>query len=136
MEKGVKLKGKLKEKTERRNKMNLKKETIKAINESEHSKGSVVFVGSSESDYGMSYEEFEEIADFEYDSGYGCQKISEDLIVLFEDNTYLRRLEYDGSEWWELEGNINKNATIPFNRKGLQGGYYTIKETEERKVDE
>ena len=114
--------------------MNLKKETIKAINESEHSKGSVVFVGSSESDYGMSYEEFEKISDFEYDNGYGAQEVPYDLIVLFDDNSYLERDEYDGAECWRLAGKINyKRVLIPFTQKGLRNGMWnTIAELEEK----
>jgi hypothetical protein len=34
----------------------------------------------------------------EYDSGYGGQELFG--IVLFSDNTWLKRDEYDGSEWW------------------------------------
>lgn len=36
--------------------------------------------------------------DFEYDSGYGSQMLYG--IVLFNDNSWLERSEYDGSEWW------------------------------------
>lgn len=37
--------------------------------------------------------------DFEYDNGYGGQELFG--IVWLEDNTWLSRGEYDGSEWWE-----------------------------------
>ena len=33
-----------------------------------------------------------------YDSGYGSQQLFG--LVLFSDNTWLSREEYDGSEWW------------------------------------
>ena len=33
-----------------------------------------------------------------YDSGYGSQRLFG--LVLFNDNTWLSREEYDGSEWW------------------------------------
>jgi hypothetical protein len=36
--------------------------------------------------------------DMEYDAGYGSQELYG--IVLFNDNTWLQRAEYDGSEWW------------------------------------
>lgn len=45
--------------------------------------------------------EFEIIANFDYDSGYGWPEIPENLIVYFKDGTYIFRNEYDGSEWWE-----------------------------------
>jgi hypothetical protein len=37
--------------------------------------------------------------DFDYDAGYGGQEIFG--YVVFKDNTWLSRGEYDGSEWWE-----------------------------------
>ena len=39
--------------------------------------------------------------DFNYDDGYGSQEL--DGVVLFKDNTWLERGEYDGSEWWEYK---------------------------------
>ena len=36
--------------------------------------------------------------DFEYDDGYGSQHLYG--TILFKDNTWLSREEYDGSEWW------------------------------------
>ena len=37
--------------------------------------------------------------DFTYDSGYGTQKLFG--VVFFNNNTWLERGEYDGSEWWD-----------------------------------
>ena len=42
-----------------------------------------------------------DVLDFEYDNGYGYQEI--DGIVLFSDNSWLERWEYDGSEGWEYK---------------------------------
>jgi hypothetical protein len=36
--------------------------------------------------------------DFEYDDGYGSQEVYG--FVIFDDNSWLERGEYDGSEWW------------------------------------
>ena len=46
------------------------------------------------------YEEFLEKLNFEYDNGYGGQ-ILHGTVWLMEDNTWIERGEYDGSEWWE-----------------------------------
>ena len=46
------------------------------------------------------YEEFLNRLDFEYDSGYGGQELY-GIVWLMEENTWLSRGEYDGSEWWE-----------------------------------
>jgi hypothetical protein len=45
--------------------------------------------------------------DFSYDSGYGSQNLYG--TVWLEDDTWLSRGEYDGSEWWEH----NKLPEIP-----------------------
>lgn len=37
--------------------------------------------------------------DFEYDSGYGGQRLFG--TIWYEDGTWSERGEYDGSEWWE-----------------------------------
>ena len=44
------------------------------------------------------FETFAKEMDFEYDSGFGSQKIKG--FVWLKDGTWLERGEYDGSEWW------------------------------------
>lgn len=48
----------------------------------------------------ISWEDFEKLANFRYDDGYGHQIIDENLKVYGKD-FILYRAEYDGSEWWE-----------------------------------
>jgi len=55
----------------------------------------VLKVGYSEQDY----QKFLESLNFDYDSGFGGQELYG--IVWLEDNTWLERGEYDGSEWWD-----------------------------------
>ena len=45
------------------------------------------------------FKKFLEELNFVYDQGYGAQEVYG--TVWLEDNTWLRREEYDGSEWWE-----------------------------------
>ena len=45
------------------------------------------------------YDSFMESLNFEYDSGYGGQKLFG--IVWLDNNSWLSRGEYDGSEWWD-----------------------------------
>tara|TARA_R100000951_G_scaffold116144_1_gene126707 strand:- start:345 stop:638 length:294 start_codon:yes stop_codon:yes gene_type:complete len=52
-------------------------------------------VGHDEEDYNN----FLNLLDVKYDSGYGGQELYG--IVWFEDGTWAQRGEYDGSEWWE-----------------------------------
>ena len=69
----------------------------------EDKKKIVLKLSYSENDY----EQFLKELDFEYDSGYGGQELYG--TVWLEDNTWLSRGEYDGSEWWEH----NVLPTIP-----------------------
>lgn len=41
----------------------------------------------------------EALASINYDNGYGGQELFGTIV--FKDNTWLERGEYDGSEWWE-----------------------------------
>ena len=59
--------------------------------------------------YSCTWKEFETLAAFRYDNGYGGHEIPGDLIVIFSDKSWLSRGEYDGSEWWEY----NKCPKIP-----------------------
>ena len=61
----------------------------------------VMFIGSQDGKYRMSLAKFLTLSNFTYDCGYGAPEIAGDLIVYFNDNTYMTRGEYDGSEWWE-----------------------------------
>ena len=59
------------------------------------------------------YNDFLKSLNFEYDEGYGGQKLYG--TVWLEDGTWLSRGEYDGSEWWEhnvLPDIHNKCLTI------------------------
>jgi len=76
-------------------------ETLEAIKDSGHKESDVMFIGSSDGVYRLSFKDFAKIADFTYDSGFGAQEIAKDLIIYFKDKTYIQRSEYDGSEWWE-----------------------------------
>lgn len=42
---------------------------------------------------------FLESLNFQYDSGFGTQKV--DGTIWFKDGTFSERGEYDGSEWWD-----------------------------------
>ncbi len=81
----------------------------------------VRWVGSRDGKLAMPWADFAEIADFDYDNGYGGQEIAKDLVVVGVD-WWLERHEYDGAEWWEYK-------TIPtldwhsraFTRDALRG---------------
>jgi len=93
--------------------MNLKKETTMLISNLDKEEKDVAFVGTS--DGSITFDEFKKMADFEYDDGYGCEEIRLDLVVVFNDNSWLSRFEYDGSECWQfnktpikVNGDVNR----------------------------
>lgn len=92
---------------------NLLQETITALEENGKTPADVMWVGTREADESMyfygehkpsagSWSDFEKLADFTYDSGFGGQEIYQTLVVVGE-NWWLERHEYDGSEWWEYK---------------------------------
>ena len=106
---------------------NLLKETIKDIKQSGHKVSDITFIGSIDSGYSCTWDEFLTLADIEYDNGFGCQEIASDLTIVFSDGNTMWRAEYDGSEWWEY----SKPVEIPENQKKilkLNGGLWTTLE--------
>lgn len=89
-----------KEKLERGEGTNLLKETIEKLYSHDKTPQDVLYVVSR--DCKATWEDFVELADFEYDAGYGGAEISPELYIV-GDNWWLERHEYDGSEWWEFK---------------------------------
>ena len=80
---------------------NLLEETRRKLSIIGKSPSDVRYVGSKCGTYSCTWVEFENLADRDYDSGYGCHEVALDLIIIFEDSSRLERWEYDGSEGWE-----------------------------------
>lgn len=80
---------------------NLLRETIRVLKENGKSPQDVIWVGNTE-EFSISWEEFDKIADFEYDAAFGSVEVCGDLLVVGAD-FWLERHEYDGSEWWEFK---------------------------------
>lgn len=79
---------------------NLLNETISYLEKIGKTVTAISFIGSADGKYGSTWAEFAKLADFTYDDGYGGAEIPGDLVVVFNDNTWMARGEYDGSEWW------------------------------------
>lgn len=92
---------------------NLLEETIDAITRSGHTISQIVFIGSSNGKYRCTWDEFQKLADREYDSGYGSNEVASDLIVLFGDGKKMWRGDYGGSEWWEFDSPAVVDYTLP-----------------------
>ena len=79
--------------------VNFLKETLDKMIENGVSPDDVLYVFNS---FGYcSQEEFEKLASFDYNNGYGLVAIDLNLIVRGSD-WWLERAEYDGSEWWKF----------------------------------
>ena len=81
--------------------MNLLKETIDDITQSGHTPADIIFIGSERTGHSCTWDEFQSLADFEYDAGFGAQEVADDLIIVFSDGSKMWRHKYDGSENWE-----------------------------------
>ena len=120
--------------------MNFLEETKEAIKDSGHNFEDVMFIGSSNGEYRMSWEKFVTKANFNYDDGYGAAAIATDLIIYFKDCTYIERGEYDGSEWWSY--NVPKvfNVNDKYKDFNILGDdrymWKTVKEMNDSKYDE
>lgn len=95
---------------------NLLSETRADIAASGPAVGDVVFIGSYDAKYSLTWAEFERLADVEYDSGFGSAEVATDLIIRFSDGKSMWRHEYDGSENWDYE----PPATIDYTAPGIR----------------
>ena len=84
---------------------NLKEETLKIMNNHGKTVEDVTWIGCE--DFAIPIQEFWELADTTYDSGYGAAEVAQDLIVVGED-WWLERYGYDGLEWWEYKVVLSK----------------------------
>lgn len=80
--------------------MNLLTETLEEIVKYGETEDNVLFVGSLDSKYQISFNYFKRIADIEYYNGHGRVYVCTDLCIRFKNNSILLRQEYDGFEYW------------------------------------
>lgn len=101
--------------------INFLEETISDLKSNGKSPSDVLWIGN-ESGY-MDWSEFESLADFEYDNGYGGEVINTSLKIVGKD-WWMERWVYDGSEWWEFKtmperpndkGNVSLNSYFYLN---------------------
>lgn len=80
--------------------MNLLKETLEIIKGKGHEENEILWVGNK--NFKTTWENFKEIANINYDDGYGGAEVAQDILIV-GDKFWLERHEYDGSEWWEYK---------------------------------
>jgi hypothetical protein len=86
-------------------KMNLKKETLDVLLENGKTPQDIRWIGTRE--YKIPIELFWKLADEEYDNGCGSTEVAVNLVIV-GDGWWLDRREYDGSEWWEYNADIEE----------------------------
>lgn len=93
--------------------VNLLTETLDVLKRYGKTPKDVLWVGDQYKK--TTWENFERISNFEYDSGYGCSEIESSLIIV-GDTWWLEREDYDGSEWWEFKEHLkcesNRNSLL------------------------
>ena len=98
---------------------NLLDETLENLDEHGKTKHDVLFVQTKNAT--GSWEDFEKIASFEYDCGFGGQEVESSLVIVGHD-WWIERGEYDGSEWWEFKTSPIKNTNLEqLNQTHLEG---------------
>lgn len=80
---------------------NLLDETLEAITESGHTPADILFIGSLDTGHRCTWQEFEVLANIEYEYSYGAQKVATDLVLAYCDGQRMQRGEFDGSEYWD-----------------------------------
>lgn len=81
---------------------NLLKETLEMLEWKGKTPADVLWVGSSDGVYAITWSEFEQLANIEYDFNYiYSQKIAKDLVIV-GNNWWLTRSVFDGWEGWDF----------------------------------
>lgn len=87
---------------------NLLQETVDTLKSHYNSPEDVLYIKDNEN-Y-TTWGKFSDIANIEYDEGYGNQEVEPTLMIVGKD-FWLERHEYDGSEWWEYKSKPVKPDT-------------------------
>lgn len=91
-------------------------ETVSALTSNGKNGSDVEWVGSKSGNLQITWEQFENMAKFEYDNGFGSQEVASDLVIVGSD-WWLARGEYDGAESWDFHKKpIKKDTAASFDR--------------------
>jgi hypothetical protein len=85
---------------------NLLAETVKALQKNGKEASSVLFVNVGK--ISCTLDEFAEVANREYDAGFGSPEVSLSAKIVGR-NWWLERVEYDGSEGWSFKSIPTQN---------------------------
>ncbi|NUM35664.1 MAG: hypothetical protein HUU50_14045 [Candidatus Brocadiae bacterium] len=80
-------------------KRNLLLETLEKMEQHSKTKNDVLWVGSHDGKYCITWDEFSLLSDKEYDRDSPRQIVAKDLVIA-GNGWWLERKEYQGTEWW------------------------------------
>ena len=109
--------------------MNFLEETLLDLKQNDKRPEEIEWVGSADGRFCDSWQKFYELANFEYDAGYGRQEIPVDIVIV-GDNWWMERSEYDGSECWEFKElpKPKKDAVVLLKLREKKKGWYDLEE--------
>lgn len=79
---------------------NLKKEVLCMLEQNGKTVDDIVWIGCE--NFRIDIKTFWNLADAEYDDGYGAPEVATDLLIVGKD-FWLERADYDGNEWFEFK---------------------------------
>ena len=98
--------------------MNLLEETLFELKENGKKESDVIWVGCLT--HKTTWNNFKNIANINYDNGFGGEEIALDLLIVGND-WWLERHNNDGSEWWEYK-QLPKEPKNTIELKSVRGG--------------
>lgn len=96
--------------------MNLLQETLEELEYNGKTMDDIISIQGDE--FAITREKFIQLADVEYDGGFGAQEVAEDLKLVGE-GFWLERHEYDGSECWIYKEQVKPLDNINHDVKRL-----------------
>jgi hypothetical protein len=116
--------------------MNLLQETIETIKESGHEISDIIFIGSENSVYQCTWNEYVKLADREYDHKNwnicGARGVAYDLIIVFSDGGRMIRIGDDDGERWRYYmpylGQVNKKEITNLFVQNENSDWFTLEE--------
>lgn len=69
---------------------------------------------------------------FNYDNGFGGAEVNPTLKIIFSDNTWLERYEYDGAEYWVYKQVETPDTFCPYDIRYLVSELFEDKEERDK----
>ena len=96
---------------------NLLLETLNALAYKGYRLKDIEWLGCSE--FEIPLDHFIELANREYDDGYGKEEVCPDLVISLKDGSWFERRACAGSEWWEYQSCVRRPQKVKTNVETL-----------------